>query len=137
MTRLRQGLLGLALLAALTAQLWSQHRHHQAARTQAQQQRQQAEQRIAHLQHQLHGERQAQARLRASINQLRQLQAQRNQRIEELQHEDPALATWAAQPLPPAASRLHQRPALDGAAAYRAWLSSGGGLPTARDSATH
>ncbi len=42
----------------------------------------------------------------------------------ERQRHDPPLQSWADQPLPDAARRLHQRPAITGAASYRQWLSS-------------
>lgn len=49
----------------------------------------------------------------------------REQKIKELKSENEQLKAWADQPLPDDVRRLRERPALVGAAAYRAWLSSG------------
>ncbi|MCQ2035172.1 Rz-like lysis system protein LysB [Stutzerimonas kunmingensis] len=62
--------------------------------------------------------------LQQTLSDLRQAQATDQLKKKERRREDPTHATWAAQPLPDAARRLHQRPAITGAAGYRQWLSS-------------
>lgn len=62
--------------------------------------------------------------LQLTIADLRQAQATDQLKKKERRREDQTHATWAAQPLPDAARRLHQRPAITGAAGYRQWLSS-------------
>lgn len=59
--------------------------------------------------------------------------AKREQQIEDLKHEIKELQEWADRPLPDAARRLRQRPAITGADAYRQWLSSGGAVHPASD----
>lgn len=59
--------------------------------------------------------------------------AKREQQIEDLKHEIKELQEWADSPLPDAARRLRQRPAITGADAYRQWLSSGGAVHPASD----
>jgi len=61
--------------------------------------------------------------LQKTLSDLRQAQATDQLKKKERRREDPTHATWAAQPLPDAARRLHQRPAITGAAGYRQWLS--------------
>ncbi len=61
--------------------------------------------------------------LQQTLSNLRQAQATDQLKKKERRREDPTHATWAAQPLPDAARRLHQRPAITGAAGYRQWLS--------------
>ena len=78
-------------------------------------------------------ERDAQSNLRAQQDQLRQSLAKRERTIEELKRENTELRDWAAQPLPDAARRLRERPAVTGAAAYRDWLSGRGAMPPAGD----
>lgn len=62
--------------------------------------------------------------LQQTLSDLRQAHATDQFKKKERRREDPTHATWAAQPLPDAARRLHQRPAITGAAGYRQWLSS-------------
>nr|WP_256344321.1 Rz-like lysis system protein LysB [Pseudomonas sp. D6002] len=81
----------------------------------------------------LNQERNAQGTLRAQQDQLRQRLATRERTIEELKRENDELRKWADQPLPDAARRLRERPALTGAAAYRDWLSGRGAVPLASD----
>ena len=81
----------------------------------------------------LRQERDAQSNLRAQQDQLRQSLAKRERTIEELKLENDDLRKWADQPLPDAARRLRERPAITGAAAYRDWLSGRGAVPTAGD----
>lgn len=61
--------------------------------------------------------------LQQTLSDLRQGHATDQLKKKERRREDPTHATWAAQPLPDAARRLHQRPAITGAAGYRQWLS--------------
>ena len=61
--------------------------------------------------------------LQQTLSDLRQGHATDQFKKKERRREDPTHATWAAQPLPDAARRLHQRPAITGAAGYRQWLS--------------
>jgi LysB family phage lysis regulatory protein len=143
MTTLRQALYGIALLGALGLLLWGQYQGSQAnaARaTLAAERQQQAEQRIerqaitiATLDQALQTERTAQASLRSTQNLLRQGLSDRETQIQELKRENADLRQWAEQPLPAAARRLRQRPALTGAAAYRDWLSRSGALRPASD----
>lgn len=62
--------------------------------------------------------------LQQTLSDLRQAHATDQLKKKERRREDPTHATWAAQPLPDAARRLHQRPAITGADGYRQWLSS-------------
>ncbi|PIK79928.1 LysB family transcriptional regulator [Pseudomonas sp. 382] len=81
----------------------------------------------------LEREREDQAKLLKLQSELRTGLANRERLIEDLKHENDELRQWADQPLPDAARRLRERPAITGADAYRQWLSSGGALPTASD----
>jgi len=76
-------------------------------------------------------ERAAQASLHKQRGQLRQALAARQLTIQELRRENAELRDWADQPLPAAARRLRQRPAITGAADYQHWLSRRDALPTA------
>lgn len=68
--------------------------------------------------------------LQQTLSNLRQAQATDQLKKKERRRDDPTHATWAAQPLPDAARRLHQRPAITGAAGYRQWLSGRDALHT-------
>jgi len=81
-------------------------------------------------------ERDAQSQLRSLQDQLRLGLAKRERTIEELKLENDDLQNWTAQPLPDAARRLRERPALTGAAAYRDWLSGRGAVRAAGDQPT-
>ena len=143
MTTIRQALYGLALLGALGLLLWGQYQRGEAeeARTDlAAERQQQAEQRIERqaitittLRSNLQDERLAQTDLRSTQNQLRQGLAKREHQIEVLNRENSDLRRWADQPLPAAARRLRERPAITGAAAYRDWLSGRGALQPGTD----
>lgn len=145
MTTLRQALYGVALLGALALLVWGYHQRGvaaDAALALMDQRRQEAEDRSARqattigtLQASLQDERNAQAGLRTTQDQLRQGLAVRQRQIEDLKRENQELRDWAAQQLPGAARRLRQRPALVGAAAYRDWLSGRGAVPAAGDGA--
>lgn len=133
MSLLRRWLLGAALLMALALLLWTQSlrlavaqgradmalQALAAARTEAE--RTAAE--VAGLRDVLRDERASQVGLRLMQNDLRTALAARQRQLETLTRENTALRHWADQPLPDAAARLRQRPALTGADAYRDWLS--------------
>lgn len=145
MSALRQALYGLALLGALALLVWGQQQRIAVAKqatalaqTDAKTAREDAARNLTTattLRHTLNQERRAQNQLRSLHDQLRQGLARREQQIEVLKRENSALRDWAAQPLPDAARRLRERPALTGADAYRQWLSGGGAVPTASDPA--
>lgn len=85
------------------------------------------------LKSELASERASQAKLLALQGELRQGLAQRERVIEALKHENQQLREWADQPLPDAARRLRERPALTGADAYRQWLSGSRPVPATGD----
>lgn len=143
MSTLRQALYGMALLGALALFIWVQQQRIDVAEGQAARAydaaktaREDASRNLLTantLADTLQQERESQSALRAQQDQLRQALAKRGQTIEALKRENDELRDWAAQPLPDAARRLRERPALTGAAAYRDWLSGRGALPTAGD----
>lgn len=143
MSTLRQALYGIALLGALTLLVWGQQQRINVAEGQAElardaatTARQDADRNLKTantLTDTLKQERDAQSALRAQQDKLRQGLAKRERTIEELKRENAELRNWAAQPLPDAARRLRERPALTGADAYRQWLSGRGPVPTAGD----
>ncbi|MCQ4314483.1 DUF2570 domain-containing protein [Stutzerimonas zhaodongensis] len=61
--------------------------------------------------------------LQQTTSDLHQAHATDQLKKKDRQRHDPPLQNWADQPLPDAARRLHQRPAITGAAGYRQWLS--------------
>jgi len=143
MSTLRQALYGIALLSALALLIWGQQQRINSAvsaKALAEQNtrtaREDAERNLstAHtLRDTLQRERIAQQQLRGQQEQLRQGLAQRGQQIEALKRENSELRDWATQPLPDAARRLRERPALTGADAYRQWLSGRGAVQPASD----
>ncbi|MFI8430674.1 Rz-like lysis system protein LysB [Pseudomonas sp. NPDC078863] len=143
MSTLRQALYGIALLGALALLIWGQQQRIDAAEGKtarandaAKTAREDANRNLAivnTLTTILQQERESQSALRAQQDQLRQALAKRARTIEELKLENDELRDWAAQPLPDAARRLRERPALTGAAAYRDWLSGRGAVPVAGD----
>lgn len=143
MSTLRQALYGIALLGALALLIWGQQQRINTAESQtdlaksaAKTARDDADRNLATattLTAILKQERENQSTLRAQQNQLRQALAKRARTIEELKLENDELRNWAIQPLPDAARRLRERPALTGAAAYRDWLSGRGAVPVASD----
>jgi LysB family phage lysis regulatory protein len=143
MITLRRALYGIALVAALAWAVWVQTLRLDAAQARAdqavsllEQSKAQTRQMAAHsnrLAAELGKERDAQASLRTTQNLLRQGLSDRETQIEVLKRENADLRRWASQPLPDAAKRLRQRPAITGAAAYRAWLSGSGALRPAGD----
>ncbi len=85
------------------------------------------------LEQTLNRERETQAQQLQLLGELRIGLADRRHQIEDLKRENDQLRTWADQPLPPAARRLRERPALTGADAYRDWLSRGSAVRAAGD----
>lgn len=138
MSTLRQALYGFALLASIALLIWGQSQRIEVADIRAEQADQAAstardratrsEETAAHFYTSLQEERAAQAKLRGVQDQLRQGLAARQRTIEDLKRENAELRLWADQPLPDAARRMRQRPAITGAAAYRDWLSGRGAL---------
>jgi LysB family phage lysis regulatory protein len=140
---LRQALYGIALLGALALLIWGQQQRIDVAESQAElanatakTAREDANRNLRTantLTATLKQERDAQSTLRAQQDQLHQSLAKRERTIEELKRENDELRNWADQPLPDAARRLRERPAITGAAAYRDWLSGRGAVPLAGD----
>lgn len=143
MSTLRQALFGFALLGALALLIWGQEqritvadKNTELAERNAKTAREESDRNLSTanaLRSTLQQERDAQANLRTQQDLLRQGLAKREQTIEELKRENSQLRAWADQPLPDAARRLRQRPALIGADAYRHWLSGRGAVPAAGD----
>jgi LysB family phage lysis regulatory protein len=143
MTSLRQALYGIALLGAIALLIWSQSLRIDVAEknvelaegeaSQANARAQRSEVVSGELRNTLASERQAQTKLRGTQDQLRQDLAGRQRTIEELKHENQELRLWAEQPLPDAARRLRDRPAITGAGAYRDWLSGRGAVRAVGD----
>ncbi|NWD56295.1 LysB family phage lysis regulatory protein [Pseudomonas veronii] len=143
MSTLRQALYGIALLGALALLIWGQQQRIDVAESQAARAndavktaREDADRNLATaktLADTLQHERESQFAQRAQQDQLRQALAKRERTIEELKRENDELRDWAAQPLPDAARRLRERPAITGAAAYRDWLSGRGAVPATGD----
>ena len=133
MTTARQLLYGLALVGALCLLIGVQQQRIEAAQTRADlasERLQTAQQRnarqaatITRLAGEVATQRLDQLALQQTLSDLRQAHATDQLKKKERRREDPTHATWAAQPLPVAARRLHQRPAITGAAGYRQWLS--------------
>ncbi len=133
MSLLRQVLYGAALLGALGLLLWVQQQRidlAQARLAQAELARKASDAQISRqagtitaLEAALSRERQAQADLDQQRQQLRQALAIHERLIEDLKRDDEPYRQWADKPLPDAARRLQQRPAITGAAAYHQWLS--------------
>ena len=83
----------------------------------------------------LNRERETQAQQLQLLGELRLGLADRRRQIEDLKRENEDLRNWAEKPLPDAARRLRDRPALTGADAYRDWLSRSGAVRAAGDGA--
>ena len=143
MSTLRQALYSIALLGALALLIWGQEARidvaegkTELAKSAAKTAREDADRNLATantLTATLKQERDAQSQLRSQQDQLRQGLANRERTIEVLKRENDELRKWADQPLPDAARRLRERPALTGAAAYRDWLSGRGAVRAAGD----
>ncbi len=140
---LRQVLYGIALLGALGLLIWVQETRIGVAKGKtdlataaAKTAREDADRNLATantLTDTLKQERDAQSQMRSQQEQLRLGLAKRERTIEELKRENDELRNWADQPLPDAARRLRERPALTGAAAYRDWVSGRGAVRAAVD----
>lgn len=146
MSTLRQALYGIALLGALALLIWGQQQRINVAegntvlaKAAAKTARADADRNLTTantLTTTLKQERDAQSALRTQQDQLRQGLAKRKRTIEDLKRENAELRNWADQPLPDAARRLRERPALTGAAAYRDWLSGRSAVRPAGDQST-
>lgn len=133
MTALRPWMQSMLLIITLALAVWIQQQRIDAAQAQADlatERLQTAQQRnarqaatITRLTGELATQRLDQLALQQTLSDLRQAHATDQLKKKERRREDPTHATWAAQPLPDAARRLHQRPAITGAAGYRQWLS--------------
>jgi LysB family phage lysis regulatory protein len=145
MTNLRQSLYGLALLGALALLLWSTYQQHQAAEAKAERDAlliDQLKQRsarqanaIIRMGGELAAQRAAQQGMQTAQADVRQQHATSQIQKQETRRNDQTFADWSAQPLPDAARRLHERPALTGADAYRTWLSRRNALQPAASGA--
>ena len=143
MTTLRQALCGGALLGALALLLWGTYQRSEAeqGRTALAQEKldtvnarvERDTTTITTLRTNLADERQAQATLQQTGQDLRRELDVRKQQIKELKRENAELREWAATQLPATARRLRQRPAITGADAYRDWLSGSNTLHPERN----
>lgn len=146
MSTLRQALYGVALLGALALLIWGQEARIDVAegktdlaKAAAKTARDDADRNLETaktLTATLKQERDAQSLLRSQQDQLRQGLAKRERTIEVLKRENDEFRKWADQPLPDAARRLRERPALTGADAYRDWLSGRDAMRAAGDQPT-
>ncbi len=133
MTVLRPWMQSMLLIITLALAVWIQQQRIDTAQAQADlatERLQTAKQRntrqaatITRLTGEVATQRLDQLALQQTLSDLRQAYATDQLKKKERRREDPTHATWAAQPLPDAARRLHQRPAITGAAGYRQWLS--------------
>lgn len=133
MTVLRPWMQSMLLIITLALAVWIQQQRIDTAQAQADlatERLQTAKQRntrqaatITRLTGEVATQRLDQLTLQQTLSDLRQAYATDQLKKKERRREDPTHATWAAQPLPDAARRLHQRPAITGAAGYRQWLS--------------
>lgn len=147
MTTARQLAYGLALVAALCLLIWVQQQRITTAEARAElagERLQTANQRntrqaqtIARLTGEVATQRLAQLSLQQTTTAVRQEHATDQVQKKEQRREDPPHANWAAQPLPAAARRLHQRPAITGADGYRQWLSGRHALHAQPGGASH
>lgn len=145
MTTLRQALYGAALLGALGLLLWGTYQQSQAYSASAERDGQlidQLKQRsarqaasIVRLGGELAAWRVAQQGMQTAQADVRQQHAASQIQKQEISRNDPSFSDWGRQPLPDAARRLHERPALTGADAYRAWLSRRNALQPAASGA--
>jgi len=145
MTTLRQALYGAALLGALGLLLWGTYQQHQAAEAKAaraaarittleQRSARQAAS-ILRMGSELAAHRATQQALQTAQADVRQQHATSQIQKQEIRRNDPSFSDWGSQPLPGAARRLHERPSLTGANAYRDWLSRRNALQPAASGA--
>ncbi len=147
MTATRQLLYGLVLIAALCLLIWMQQQRITTAEARADlagERLQTATERsarqattITRLTGEVATQRLAQLSLQQTTAGVRQEHATDQVQKKEQRREDPPHANWAAQPLPAAARRLHQRPAITGADGYRQWLSNRHALHAQPSGASH
>jgi LysB family phage lysis regulatory protein len=140
MIGLRQFGLAVTVAGALGLLFWGQHHRLNAEKNKSalaadrlqvlQQRNDRQAATIVQLGGEVQSERAAQTTLRNTQNQLRQNLADSLNQIQELEHENTELRDWSSQPLPAAARRLRERPAITGAAGYSQWLSGRRALPT-------
>lgn len=133
MTALRPWMQSMLLIITLALAVWIQQQRIDAAQAQAdlaterlqttQQRNARQATTITRLTSEVAAQRLDQQALQMTIADLRQAHGTDQLKKKERRREDPTHATWAAQPLPDAARRLHERPAITGAAGYRQWLS--------------
>lgn len=133
MTALRPWMQSMLLIITLALAVWIQQQRIDAAQAQAdlaterlataQQRNARQAATITRLAGEVATQRLDQLALQLTLSEMRQAYATDQLKKKERRREDPTHATWAAQPLPDAARRLHQRPAITGAAGYRQWLS--------------
>lgn len=145
MTTLRQAIYGAALLGALGLLLWGTYQQSQAASARAERDGQlidQLKQRsarqaasIVRMGNELAAQRVAQQGMQTAQADVRQQHAASQIQKQEISRNDPSFSDWGHQPLPGAARRLHERPALTGASDYRDWLSRRNALQPAASSA--
>ena len=145
MTTLRQLFYGLALVAALCLLIRSQQQRITTAEARADvatERLQTMEQRntrqanaIIRMGNELAAQRAAQQGQQTAQADVRRQHAASHLQKPEIRRNDPSFDSWGAQPLPGAARRLHERPALAGASGYRAWLSRRNALQPAAGSA--
>ncbi|MFI7864479.1 DUF2570 domain-containing protein [Ectopseudomonas khazarica] len=145
MTTLRQALYGGALIGALGLLLWGTYQQSQAASARAERDAQlidQLKQRsarqaasIVRMGNEMAAQRLAQQSMQTAQAGVRGQHAASQIQKQEISRNDPSFSDWGRQPLPGAARRLHERPALTGADAYRAWLSRRNALQPAAGSA--
>ncbi len=134
MSTLRQALYGLALLGALSLLLWGNYQQSQAAQARAglaaqqiamlEQRNSRQAQTIVALGADIAAQRLSQQKLQDTRAELQQLGTTHQVHKQETVRHDPPAQNWAVQPLPDLTRRLHQRPAITGAAGYRALMSS-------------
>jgi len=132
-TTLRQAAYGLALLLAIALLIWGSYQQSQATQARAkadaeriatlEQRSARQAQTIINLGADIAAQRLAQQSLQNTRADLQQANAVHQVQKKEIVRNDPPAQNWAAQPLPALTRRLHERPAITGAAGYRAVLS--------------
>ena len=133
MTTLRQAAYGVALLLAIALLIWGSYQQSQAAQARAkadagriatlEQHSARQALTIINLGADIAAQRLAQQSLQNTRADLQQANAMHQVQKKETVRNDPPAKNWAAQPLPALTRRMHERPAITGAAGYRAFLS--------------
>jgi len=132
-TILRQAAYCLPLLLAMALVTWGSYQQSQAAKAQAkadaeriatlEQRSNRQAKTIINLGADIAAQRLAHQKLQNTRAELQQATAAHQVQKKETVRNDPPAQNWAAQPLPALTRRLHERPAITGAASYRAFLS--------------